>query len=78
MSKIYDVLKGNERRELIVLTDGTTRYIAESYPEADPTDAVWTCSKSSVTGDVEKLETLDGLEAPGANGTGLKALFGDA
>jgi hypothetical protein len=74
----YLVLKGKERRETIVLTDGATRYIAESYPEADPTAAVWVCSKNSVSGDVEKLEVLDGLKTPGANGSGLKALFGDA
>lgn len=78
MSKPYDVLKGRERREMIVLTDGTTRYIAESYPAASPADAVWMCSKNTVSGDVEKLEVLDGLKAPGANGSGLKALFGDA
>jgi len=77
MSKEYDVLKGRERRELIVVTNGTTRYIAESYPEADPTAAVWTCSRNTVSEGLEKLEVLDGLKVPGTDGAGLAALFGD-
>ena len=73
--RAWDVLKGFERRELIVVTDGTTRYIAESGPGADPTEAVWMCSKNTVVGDLEKLEVLPNLSAPGVDGAGLAALF---
>ncbi|HKL21355.1 MAG TPA: hypothetical protein VJ904_06085 [Tichowtungia sp.] len=71
----YDVLKGTERRELIVLTVDGVRYLAESGPGADPTAAVWVCSKNTVAGDLEKLEVLPDLAAPGVDGAGLVSLF---
>ena len=75
--RLYDVLKGTERRSIIAVTDGSTRYIAESGPGADPTEAVWLCSKNSVDGNVEKLQVLDTLQAPGTDGELLAAMFGD-
>jgi len=73
---VKDVLAGDERRETIMLTDGTTRYIAESYPGASPEMAVWVCSKFTiVSGTVETANVLPKLQIPGIDGAGLVALF---
>lgn len=86
--KEFYVLTGQEKRESIVVTDSATvKYVAESFPGADPTEPVWLCSKVVNAGadypftQANKIYTVDGeavLAIPGVNGAGLKALFGDA
>ena len=73
---IKDVLEGRERRETIMLTDGTTRYVAESYPGADPSLPIWVCSKfTTVSETVDTVNVIATLQIPGVDGAGLIALF---
>lgn len=86
--KEFYVLTGQEKRESIVVTDSdSVKYVAESFPGADPTEPVWLCSKITNTGtefpfaQSNKIYTVDGeavLAAPGVDGANLKTLFGDA
>jgi hypothetical protein len=86
--KEFYVLTGQEKRESIVVTDSATvKYVAESFPGADPTEPVWLCSRIESTGDaypftqtskVYPVGQEPALAIPGVGGAGLKALFGDA
>lgn len=81
------VLEGREARQVItVQTSESIKYIAVSFPGADPTEAVWLCSKQTSAGSdypfTMKVETYPvgaepELAVAGVNGAGLAALFGD-
>ena len=75
MSVLRRVELGLDNRETIVKTVGAVRYMASSSPGADPDAKEWVCSKHTIDGDVEKLNVLPGLRAPGVDGAGLAALF---
>lgn len=81
------VLDGREQREQIIVTASETiKYIASSFPGADPTEAVWLCQRIESTGTdfpytqvVQTYPIGDNAELaiPGEGGAGLAALFGD-
>lgn len=81
------VLEGRESRQVItVQASETVKYIAASFPGAEPTDAVWLCSKQTSAGSdypyTMKIETYPVgdepiLAIPGVDGANLATLFGD-
>jgi len=75
-SKLNEVKK-RRNLETISLVVGAVTYIAESYPGAEPTEAVWNCMKQSTSGGAEILNVHPVFAAPGVDGAGLVALFGD-
>lgn len=81
------VLDGREAREQIIITaSDSIKYIASSFPGADPTEAVWLCQRIESTGtEFPYTQVVQNypigadaqLAIPGALGAGLEALFGD-
>ena len=81
------VLEGRESRQVItVQANASTKYIAVSFPGADPEEAVWLCSRQTSSGEdypyTMKVETYPVGEEPvlavaGIDGANLATLFGD-
>jgi len=81
------VLDGRESREQIIVTaSDAIKYVASSFPGADPTEAVWLCQRIESTGTdfpytqvVQTYPIGDNAElaVPGTDGAGLASLFGD-
>lgn len=81
------VLDGREQREQIIVdASASIKYVASSFPGADPTEAVWMCQRIESTGSAYPyLQTVQTypvgqnpeLAIPGTDGAGLAALFGD-
>jgi hypothetical protein len=81
------VLDGRENREQIIVTaSDSIKYIASSFPGADPTEAMWLCQRIESTGTdfpyTQIVQTYPigaepELAVPGTDGAGLAALFGD-
>lgn len=76
------VLNGEETRQSIIYyASSNVTYIAESYPGAESTNAVWQCTKVLTTGDTvpysKTVTVLSYLGAPYDGGTNLPILFGD-
>jgi len=81
------VLDGREQREQIIVdASDLIKYIASSFPGADPEAEVWLCQRIETIGTdfpyIKLVQTYPvgepaELAAPGINGADLAELFGD-